>query len=116
MGFSVAEGPHIEDDYYNFTALNIPEAHPARQEMATFYMRPAADGSRKVLRTQTSPAHIRHMMAEKPPIRIIVPGRTLRADHADQPPQTVQPGHGQVIEQQQQMGPLTGQVQALRRA
>src|SRR3546814_12413507 len=79
MGFSVAEGPHIEDDYYNFTALNIPEAHPARQEMDTFYMRPAADGSRKVLRTHTSPVQIRHMLAEKPPIRIIVPGRTFRA-------------------------------------
>src|SRR3546814_16765683 len=50
MGFSVAEGPHIEEDYYNFTALNIHEAHQARQEMDTFYMRPAADGSRKVLR------------------------------------------------------------------
>src|SRR3546814_1271091 len=59
MGFSVAEGPHIEDDYYNFTALNIPEAHPARQEMDTFYMRPAADGSRKVLRTHTSPVQDR---------------------------------------------------------
>ena len=58
MGFSVAEGPHIEDDYYNFTALNIHEAHPARQEMDTFYMRPAADGSRKVLRTHTSPSQL----------------------------------------------------------
>ena len=84
MGFTVAEGPHIEDDFYNFTALNIPAEHPARQEQDTFYLmgqagtRPEA---RKVLRTHTSPVQIRTMQAQKPPIRIIVPGRTFRSDH-----------------------------------
>src|SRR5580704_19616401 len=70
MGFTVAEGPHIEDDFYNFTALNIPPEHPARQEQDTFYLA-GPEGSRKVLRTHTSPVQIRTMQAQKPPIRII---------------------------------------------
>ena len=81
MGFTVAEGPDIESDYYNFTALNIPEEHPARQEHDTFYLPPDAEGKRKVLRTHTSPVQIRTMEAGEPPIRIIVPGRTYRSDH-----------------------------------
>ena len=81
MGFSVAEGPDIESDYYNFTALNIPEEHPARQEHDTFYLPPDSDGRRKVLRTHTSPVQIRTREAADPPIRIIVPGRTYRSDH-----------------------------------
>src|SRR6202012_2382768 len=81
MGFTVAEGPHIEDDFHNFTALNIPPEHPARQEHDTFYLPPRADGSRMVLRTPTSPVQIRTMLPRKPPLRIIVPGRTFRADH-----------------------------------
>ena len=81
MGFEVAEGPDIESDYYNFTALNIPPEHPARQEHDTFYLPPDADGQRKVLRTHTSPVQIRAMEANEPPIRIIVPGRTYRSDH-----------------------------------
>ena len=81
MGFVVAEGPHIEEDFYNFTALNIPPEHPARQEHDTFYLPPRSDGSRLVLRTHTSPVQIRTMLAQKPPLRIIVPGRTFRADH-----------------------------------
>ncbi|ADE39473.1 phenylalanine--tRNA ligase subunit alpha [Candidatus Puniceispirillum marinum] len=81
MGFTVAEGPDIESDYYNFTALNIPEEHPARQEHDTFYLPPDADGKRKVLRTHTSPVQVRTMETSEPPIRIIVPGRTYRSDH-----------------------------------
>jgi phenylalanyl-tRNA synthetase alpha chain len=81
MGFVVAEGPDIESDYYNFTALNMPEDHPARQEHDTFYMTPDADGQRKVLRTHTSPVQIRTMEKMQPPIRIIAPGRTYRSDH-----------------------------------
>jgi phenylalanyl-tRNA synthetase alpha chain len=81
MGFVVAEGPHIEDDFYNFTALNIPPEHPARQEHDTFYLPERADGSRLVLRTHTSPVQVRTMQQQKPPIRIIVPGRTFRCDH-----------------------------------
>jgi len=80
MGFSVAEGPDIEDDWYNFGALNIPPEHPARQEMDTFYLDTEVDGRRPVLRTHTSPVQIRTMQNVKPPIRIIAPGRTYRSD------------------------------------
>src|SRR3546814_15830751 len=81
MGFTVAEGPDIESDYYNFTALNIPEDHPARQEHDTFYLQPNAEGRRKVLRTHTPPVQIRAMAQVTPPSPIIVPGRTFRYDH-----------------------------------
>ena len=81
MGFSIAEGPDIETDFYNFTALNIPPEHPARQEHDTFYLNPDETGARPVLRTHTSPVQIRTMLNTPPPIRIIVPGRTYRSDH-----------------------------------
>ena len=80
MGFSVAEGPDIETDYYNFTALNFPEGHPAREMHDTFFLPPDANGERKVLRTHTSPVQIRTMEAQKPPIRIVIPGKTYRQD------------------------------------
>ena len=82
MGFRVAEGPDIESDWHNFGALNIPDHHPARQDHDTFYLPGTMpNGHRTVLRTQTSPLQIRTMLAEPPPIRIIAPGRTYRADH-----------------------------------
>jgi phenylalanyl-tRNA synthetase alpha chain len=80
MGFSVAEGPDIESDDLNFTKLNIPPEHPSRQDHDTFDLRPGADGTRKVLRTHTSPVQIRTMLGQKPPIRIIAPGRVYRSD------------------------------------
>ena len=80
MGFSVAEGPDIETDYYNFTALNFPEGHPAREMHDTFFLPPDGNGERKVLRTHTSPVQIRTMEAQKPPIRIVIPGKTYRQD------------------------------------
>ncbi|HEY4114912.1 MAG TPA: phenylalanine--tRNA ligase subunit alpha [Rhizomicrobium sp.] len=80
LGFAVAEGPDVETDDYNFTKLNIPPDHPARQMHDTFYVSPQADGSRHVLRTHTSPVQVRTMLAQKPPIRIISPGRTYRVD------------------------------------
>jgi len=80
MGFAVAEGPEIEDDFHNFTALNIPPEHPARQMHDTFYLPPQEDGSRYVLRTHTSPVQIRTMQTQQPPIRIVAPGRTYRCD------------------------------------
>jgi phenylalanyl-tRNA synthetase alpha chain len=80
LGFAVAEGPDIESDDYNFTKLNIPPEHPARQMHDTFYMKPQADGSRPLLRTHTSPVQVRTMLKQKPPIRIIAPGRTYRHD------------------------------------
>jgi phenylalanyl-tRNA synthetase alpha chain len=81
MGFAVKEGPHIEEDFYNFTALNIPLEHPARQTQDTFYVNDDRDGVPMVLRTHTSPVQIRTLLNEKPPIRIIAPGRTFRADY-----------------------------------
>jgi phenylalanyl-tRNA synthetase alpha chain len=80
LGFTVAEGPHIEDDFHNFDALNMPPDHPARQEHDTFYFNEKPDGSRMVLRTHTSPVQIRTMLSSKPPIRVIAPGRTFRSD------------------------------------
>ena len=80
MGFAVAEGPDIETDDYNFTKLNFPVGHPAREMHDTFYFNPKPDGSRMLLRTHTSPVQIRTMMSQKPPIRVIIPGRTYRSD------------------------------------
>jgi phenylalanyl-tRNA synthetase alpha chain len=122
MGFVVAEGPHIEEDFYNFTALNIPPEHPARQEHDTFYLppRPARqsnhpamlgttdDGSRLVLRTHTSPVQIRTMLAQQPPIRIIVPGRTFRADHDATHSPMFHQVEGLVIDRETHMGHLKG--------
>ena len=80
MGFAIAEGPDIETDDYNFTKLNFPEGHPAREMHDTFYFNPKPDGSRLLLRTHTSPVQIRTMLAKQPPIRVIIPGRTYRSD------------------------------------
>ena len=80
MGFAVAEGPDIETDDYNFTRLNFPEGHPARDMHDTFYFNPKPDGSRMLLRTHTSPVQVRTMLGQKPPIRVICPGRTYRSD------------------------------------
>ncbi|MEO8141166.1 MAG: phenylalanine--tRNA ligase subunit alpha [Sphingomicrobium sp.] len=78
LGFAVAEGPEIEDDWHNFTALNIPETHPARAMHDTFYVE--GSGEPMVLRTHTSPVQIRTMQSQQPPIRIIAPGRVYRSD------------------------------------
>jgi phenylalanyl-tRNA synthetase alpha chain len=80
MGFAVAEGPDIETDDYNFTKLNFPQDHPARDMQDTFFFNPKPDGSRLLLRTHTSPVQVRTMLAQKPPIRVICPGRTYRSD------------------------------------
>src|SRR5918998_1165250 len=82
LGFAVATGPEIEDDWHNFTALNIPESHPARAMHDTFYFGrdKDRDGKRMLLRTHTSPVQIRTMQSQKPPIYIIAPGRTYRSD------------------------------------
>ncbi len=108
MGFSVAEGPHIEDDFHNFAALNIPPEHPARQEQDTFYLPEGADGERKVLRTHTSPVQIRHMQKFEPPIRIIVPGRTFRADYDATHSPMFHQVEGLVIDEKTHMGHLKG--------
>ena len=108
MGFKVAEGPDIEDDFHNFTALNIPPEHPARQEHDTFYLPEKEDGSRMVLRTHTSPVQIRTMETTEPPIRIIVPGRTYRSDHDATHSPMFHQVEGLVIEEGIHMGHLKG--------
>jgi phenylalanyl-tRNA synthetase alpha chain len=80
LGFAVAEGPDIEDDFHNFTALNFPPKHPAREMHDTFFFEPDDKGERKLLRTHTSPMQVRTMIAQQPPIRIVSPGRTYRCD------------------------------------
>jgi len=80
MGFAIAEGPDIESDDYNFTKLNFPPGHPAREMHDTFFFAPSGTNERKLLRTHTSPVQVRTMLSQKPPIRIICPGRTYRTD------------------------------------
>ncbi len=81
MGFEVAEGPDVEDDFHNFTALNFPPDHPAREMHDTFFLPRQPDGTRHLLRTHTSPVQVRVMQDKKPPIRILAPGRTYRCDY-----------------------------------
>ena len=108
MGFTVAEGPDIETDFYNFKALNFPDDHPARQEHDTFYLPPDAEGSSKVLRTHTSPVQIRTMEKVTPPIRIIVPGRTFRSDHDATHSPMFHQVEGLVIDKKTHLGHLKG--------
>jgi phenylalanyl-tRNA synthetase alpha chain len=116
MGFTVAEGPEIEEDWYNFTALNIPPEHPARQEHDTFYLPGEKDGNRMVLRTHTSPVQIRTMQKSEPPIRIIVPGRTYRCDYDATHSPMFHQVEGLVIDKTSHMGHLKGCVQEFCRA
>src|SRR6266481_7422105 len=83
IGFSVVEGPEIETPYYNFEALNIPEFHPVRDDMDTFYLDVPPGAKPLLLRTHTSPMQIRTMEKQKPPVRIIVPGKVYRRDNPD---------------------------------
>ena len=108
MGFTVAEGPDIEDDWHNFTALNFPEGHPARETHDTFFMEPVDGAAPKVLRTHTSPVQIRTMMDNKPPIRIIAPGRVYRNDWDATHTPMFHQVEGLVIEKGIHMGHLKG--------
>jgi phenylalanyl-tRNA synthetase alpha chain len=108
MGFDVAEGPDIEDDFHNFNALNIPPEHPARQMHDTFYFGERPDGGRHLLRTHTSPVQIRTMLANKPPIRIIAPGRTYRCDSDMTHTPMFHQIEGLVIDEVTHMGHLKG--------
>ncbi|MEI6557639.1 MAG: phenylalanine--tRNA ligase subunit alpha [Rhodospirillaceae bacterium] len=110
MGFTVAEGPDIEGDFYNFTALNIPPEHPARQMHDTFYLPDAPDGTRRVLRTHTSPVQIRTMLTNKPPIRIIAPGRTYRSDYDMTHTPMFHQVEALVIDEATHMGHLKGAI------
>ncbi len=106
MGFAVAEGPDIESDDYNFTKLNIPESHPARDMHDTFFFNPKPDGSRLLLRTHTSPVQIRTMLTQKPPIRVIIPGRTYRVDSDQTHTPMFHQVEGLVIDKGSHMGHL----------
>jgi phenylalanyl-tRNA synthetase alpha chain len=106
LGFAVAEGPDIESDYYNFTALNFPEGHPAREMHDTFFFRPKPDGSRMLLRTHTSPVQIRTMEKQKPPIRVIIPGRTYRYDSDQTHTPMFHQVEGLVIDEESHIGHL----------
>ncbi len=108
MGFVVAEGPDIEDDFHNFTALNIPPEHPARQMHDTFYFDERPDGTRHLLRTHTSPVQIRTMLSSAPPIRIIAPGRTYRCDSDMTHTPMFHQVEGLVIDKSTHMGHLKG--------
>ncbi|MBL4596667.1 MAG: phenylalanine--tRNA ligase subunit alpha [Robiginitomaculum sp.] len=121
MGFAVATGPDIETDFYNFTALNFPPKHPARQMHDTFFFAPDANGERKVLRTHTSPVQIRTLQAvveqakrdgkELEPVRIIAPGRTYRCDSDQTHTPMFHQIEGLVIDQTTHMGHLKGCLQ-----
>jgi len=118
MGFAIAEGPDIETDHNNFTALNFPQDHPAREMQDTFFLRPGPDGERKLLRTQTSPVQIRAMQrideelpawvtnGIEPPIRIIAPGRTYRHDSDQTHTPMFHQVEGLVIDESSHIGQL----------
>ncbi|MDX1921978.1 MAG: phenylalanine--tRNA ligase subunit alpha [Alphaproteobacteria bacterium] len=131
MGFSIAEGPDVESDFYNFTALNMPPWHPARQMQDSFYLaddsvgaahrpsgcsapaeqsewRSEAKGEPLVLRTQTSPVQVRTMLSTKPPIRIIAPGRTFRCDYDQTHAPMFHQVEGLLIDEATHMGHLKG--------
>ncbi len=109
MGFVLADGPDIEDDEHNFTALNIPPAHPARQMHDTFYL-PRSETHEQVLRTHTSPVQIRTMRGQKPPIRVIIPGRTFRSDYDQTHTPMFHQVEALVIEENIHMGHLRGTI------
>ena len=108
MGCTIAEGPDVESDWYNFTALNIPPHHPARADQDTFYLPQRGNEPPPVLRTQTSPVQIRTMLTQKPPIRVIVIGRTYRADHDATHSPMFHQCEGLVIDRDLTLGHLKG--------
>jgi phenylalanyl-tRNA synthetase alpha chain len=116
MGFAVEQGPDIETDNYNFTALNFPESHPAREMHDTFYFEPKADGSRLLLRTHTSPVQVRTMEKGKPPFRFICPGRTYRSDSDQTHTPQFHQIEGLVIDETTHMGHLKWVLEEFLRA
>jgi phenylalanyl-tRNA synthetase alpha chain len=116
MGFGVAEGPDVEDDFKNFTALNMPPDHPSRQMQDTFYLEAEQDGSPLLLRTHTSPVQIRTMLAGPPPHRIIAPGRTYRRDSDMTHTPMFHQVEGLMIDRRTHMGHLKGCLADFARA
>ena len=116
MGFRVVSGPDIESEYYNFTALNIPPDHPARQMHDTFYFPETTAGESSLLRTHTSPVQIRTLFKQKPPLRIIAPGRTYRCDYDITHTPMFHQVEGLVVDQSSHMGHLKGCITEFCRA
>jgi phenylalanyl-tRNA synthetase alpha chain len=111
LGFAVADGPEVESDYYNFEALNIPRDHPARDMQDTFYV-----SEDVLLRTHTSPVQIRTMLRQKPPVRIIVPGRVFRRDALDMTHSPVfHQVEGLAVDRDISMGDLRGTLELFAR-
>ena len=108
LDFFVAEGPEVETDYNNFTALNTSENHPARQMHDTFYVKTETDGMPNVLRTHTSPVQIRSMLEQQPPIRLIAPGKTFRCDNDQTHTPMFHQVEGLVIDEESNMSHLKG--------
>ncbi len=116
MGFRIAEGPHVETDWHNFDALNIPKGHPARDGFDTIYVNHGEPGS-SLLRTHTSPVQIRTMLGQKPPIAIVAPGRVFRRDTADATHMPVfHQIEGLVIDRDITLADLTGTIDAFMSA
>jgi phenylalanyl-tRNA synthetase alpha chain len=112
MGFELAEGPDIEDDFHNFTALNFPPGHPAREMHDTFYLpddpNEKGEAAKKLLRTHTSPVQIRHMQSKKPPYKMVCMGRTYRSDYDMTHTPVFHQIEGLVIDKKTNMGHLKG--------
>ncbi|MBL8548850.1 MAG: phenylalanine--tRNA ligase subunit alpha [Hyphomonadaceae bacterium] len=116
MGFRLEEGPDIETDFNNFTALNFPPQHPARDMHDTFFFAPDAKGERKLLRTHTSPVQVRTMLSQKPPIRMICQGRTYRSDSDATHTPMFHQTEGLVIDETTSMADLKGVLMAFVKA
>ena len=116
MGFKLEEGPDIETDFNNFTALNFPAQHPARDAHDTFFFAPDQKGERKLLRTHTSAVQVRTMLSQKPPIRMICQGRTFRVDSDATHTPMFHQTEGLVIDQTSNMADLKGVLMAFVRA
>jgi phenylalanyl-tRNA synthetase alpha chain len=116
QGFTVAEGPEIEDDAHNFTALNFPEHHPARQMHDTFFLQGSGEAAPPLLRTHTSPVQIRTMRSGKPPFRFIAPGKTYRCDSDMTHTPMFHQVEGFVVDKGIHMGHLKGCIESFLRA
>lgn len=116
LGFAIAEGPDVELDDNNFTRLNMPPGHPAREMHDTFYVAPQADGVRHVLRTHTSPVQVRTMLKQKPPIRIVAPGRTYRVNSDATHTPMFHQFEGLVIDEETHLGHLKWTMEEFAKA
>ncbi|MGH8115988.1 MAG: phenylalanine--tRNA ligase subunit alpha [Rhodanobacteraceae bacterium] len=112
LGYSVAEGPEIEDDWYNFGALNFPAHHPARALHDTFYISSGIGGDGRMLRTHTSPVQIRAMQGKQPPIRIIAPGKVYRSDSDQTHSPMFHQVEGLLVDESATFGNLIGTLKA----